>query len=149
MDWNGVYDIDFSIAKEDQENYKSDEYSVDEVIRVTIEGKAERTLSVEYDANSSSESKWIKNIDQVFVSFERNGKSYRVKSTKEQGIEFFADRFLDAKTLYIKYESGQAKQLYIKYGKMHKGSQIGFSAFGQILPIAEYDFPASMTKISD
>jgi hypothetical protein len=149
MDWNGVYDISFDIAKEDPQNYKSDEYSVDEVIRVTIEGKVETTLSVEYDANSSPEFKLIKNIDQVFVSFERNGKSYRVKSTDEQGIQFFADRFLDAKTLYIKYEPEQTKQLYMKYGKMYTGLQIGFSAFGQIMPIADYDFPATMTKISD
>ncbi|PKM90337.1 MAG: hypothetical protein CVU85_00915 [Firmicutes bacterium HGW-Firmicutes-10] len=149
MNWSGVYDIIFDIAKEDPENYKSNEYSVDEVIRVTIDGKVEKVASVEYDSNSNPEFKWDKNIDQVFVSFERNGKSYRVKSTLEQGIEFFADRFSDAKTLYIKYESGQTKQLYIKYGKVYKGSQIGFSAFGQIVPIADYDFPASMIKISD
>lgn len=149
MDWNGVFDIAFDIAKEDPQNYKSDEYSVDEVIRVTIEGKVERTVSVELVSESNSNFTWIKNIDQVFVSFERNGKSYRVQSTEEQGIQFFADRFLDAKTLYIKYEPGQTKQLYMKYGKMHTGSQIGFSAFGQIIPIADYDFPATMTKISD
>jgi hypothetical protein len=149
MDWSGVYDIAFDVAKGDPQNYKSDEYSVDEVIRVTIEGKVERTLSVEYDANLSPESKWIKNIDQVYVSFDRNGKSYRVQSTDEQGIQFFADRFLDAKTLYIKYEPGQTKQLYMKYGKMHTGSQIGFSTFGQIMPVADHDFPATMTKISD
>lgn len=149
MNWNGVYDIDFNIAKEDQENYKSDEYSADEVIRMTIEGKTERTVSVKLVHNSSPDFTWIKDMDQVFVSFDRNGKSYRVKSSEEQGITFFADRFPDAKTLYIKYDTGQTKQLYLKYGAMHKGTQIGFSAFGQILPIADYDFPATMTKITD
>lgn len=149
MDWSGVYDIAFDVAKEDPQNYKSDEYSVDEVIRVTLEGKVEKTVSVELVSESNSNFSWIKNIDRVYVSFDRNGKSYRVQSTEEQGIQFFADRFLDAKTLYIKYEPGQTKRLYLKYGKMHKGLQIGFSAFGQIVPIADYDFPASMTKISD
>jgi hypothetical protein len=149
MDWNGVYDIAFDIAKEDTENFKSDEYSADEVIRVTIDGKVERIASVEIVSETNHNFTWIKNIDQVIVSFNRNGKSYQVKSTDEQGIQFFADRFIDAQTLYIKYEPGQTKQLYLKYGKMHKGSQIGFSAFGQILPIADYDFPASMTKIAD
>lgn len=149
MDWSGVYDIAFDIAKDDPENYKSDEYSVDEVIRVTIDGKVESTISIELVSESVTNSEQLKNDNNVTISFSRNGKSYQVKPTEEQGLEFFYNRFPDAQRLFIQYEPGLTKQLYIKYGKMHDGSLIGFSAFGQIIPKSDYDFPASMTKITD
>ncbi|MDP2814649.1 MAG: hypothetical protein Q8N92_09405 [Erysipelotrichaceae bacterium] len=149
MDWSGVYDIAFDIAKEDPESYKSDEYSVDEVIRVTIDGKVESTISIELVSESVSNSEQTKNVNNVLISFSRNGKSYKVKPTEEHGLDFFYDRFPDAQRLFVQYEPEQTKQLYIKYGKMHDGSLIGFSALGQIIPKSDYDFPASMTKITD
>ena len=149
MDWSGVYDIDFDIAKEDPDKYKSDEYSADEVIRITIDGKVESTIAIELDSESVTNSEQIKSINNVTISFSRNGKSYQVKPTEEQGLDFFYDRFPDAQRLFIQYEPGKTKQLYIKYGKMHDDSLIGFSAFGQITPKSDNDFPAIMTKISD
>jgi hypothetical protein len=149
MDWIGTYEVTFDVLQPEKFDYGSVEYAFNEVIRLTIQGISELNLSVNITKPGVYEPVINEFSNEVFVSYNRKGKSYRFKSQIEYGTLFFTSDYPNPVKIFVQDKPDSGNSLYLKYGKMHQGSDMGFSAYGVYFGSPEYDLPASMNKIAD
>jgi hypothetical protein len=149
MDWNGTYDVTFDVIQPEKFNYDSAEYTFNEVIRLTVQGISELRLSVLITNQDTYDTVINEFSNDVYVTYDRKGQSYRLKSQIEFGTLFFTSDYPNPVKIFVQDKPDSSNSLYLKYGKMHQGSDIGFSAYGAYYGSSEYDLPATMTIITD
>jgi hypothetical protein len=149
MDWNGTYEIVFDLLKPEDFDYDNSEYAYNEVIRLTIQGISELNLSVLISKPGVYDTVINDFSNDVFVSYNRKGQAYRLKSQIEFGTLFFTSDYPNPLKIHVQDKPDSGNSLYLKYGKIHQGSDIGFSAYGVYFNSPEYDLPASMNKIAE